>query len=97
MPLTGAETFRKQMRAFNGAAVAVAPMNRAYRLKLAKEGVDLLDAVRQLNELADVEFAEPNYLVNALADAPAATPDDPYYSLQYGFRTSIFPNFGDSL
>lgn len=91
MPLTGAETFRKQMRAFNGAAVAAAPMNRAYRLKLAKEGVDLLDAVRQLNELADVEFAEPNYIVNALADAPAATPDDPYYSLQYGIQDINLP------
>lgn len=91
MPLTGAENFRKKMRAFNGAAVAAAPMNRAYRLKLAKEGVDLLDAVRQLNELADVEFAEPNYLVNALADAPAATPDDPYYSLQYGIQDINLP------
>ncbi len=79
MPLTGAQTFARRARAFNGAAVDAPSLERAYVLNIT---ADVHQAVETLASVADVEYAEPNYIVYSLAEA--ADINDPYYSLQYG-------------
>lgn len=37
-----------------------------------------------LKSLGEVEYAEPNYMVYALDGEITDTPDDTYYSMQYG-------------
>ncbi len=82
MPLSGSQNTGRAVRAYNGRTVEAAPMHNAYRLRLAA-GSDIHKAVERLNTLDDVEFAEPNFTVHALA-GDITTPDDPYYNLQYG-------------
>ncbi len=79
MPLTGAQTFARRARAFNGAAVDAPSLERAYVLNIT---ADVHQAVETLAAVADVEYAEPNYIVYSFAEA--ADINDPYYSLQYG-------------
>lgn len=84
MPLTGAETFTRTCRAFNGAEVQAPALANAYVLEI-DENKRVPEAVQALEAVGEVEYAEPNYLVHALA-----TPDegdnlnDPMYSQQYG-------------
>ncbi len=88
MPLTGAKTFQKKMRSFNGGEVEAGAMDDAYLLYLNGTGA-VSQAVEQLVALSEVEFAEPNYLVWSLAteqNNETTQPDDPYYSLQYGLQ-----------
>ncbi|MCM1066722.1 MAG: S8 family serine peptidase [Muribaculaceae bacterium] len=84
MPLTGDRSTARPVRAYNGRIIEAAPMHSAYRLRLAA-GSDVHKAVAKLSELADIEFAEPNFTVHALG-GDITTPDDPYYNLQYGIR-----------
>ena len=79
MPLTGGQTFARRARAFNGAVVEAPSLERAYVLTVS---ADVPAALAALEAVADVEYAEPNYLAYAL-DA-AADINDPYYSLQWG-------------
>lgn len=86
MPRTGATAVGSRMRAYNGSEVVARDLSMLYVVKYGPEAsqVEVTEAVRQLGELDGVEFAEPNYLVHALADDTPSTPDDPMYSLQYG-------------
>ena len=81
MPLTGGEVYGRSRTSYSGQEVETQPMNNAYVVKLESDNVSVIDAVKALEELNEVEYAEPNYLVYALE---AETPDDPYYTLQYG-------------
>lgn len=80
MPLTGDETLRRSVPGINGRPVEAHSMARAYVLTI---GSDVIEAVNTLSELADVEYAEPNYTVHALE---AEMPDDPFYNQQWGLR-----------
>ena len=91
MPLTGGRTFQAVARAFNGQPVEARPMEKAFVLTLNESGAaDVPEAVERLRQVADVEYAEPNYLVYALG-SETDTPDDPYYSLQYGIDAINLP------
>lgn len=79
MPLTGGQTFARRARAFNGAVVEAPSLERAYVLTVS---ADVPAALAALEAVADVEYAEPNYLAYALDAAPDI--NDPYYSLQWG-------------
>lgn len=81
MPLTGAETYTRKMRAYNGREVEAPSLANAYLIEIA-DNKSVTEAVSMLAEVADIEYAEPNYLVHAL-DA-AEDINDPYYELQYG-------------
>lgn len=81
MPLTGEISFPRKARAYNGTVVETPSMLKAYRITLSDPSADIHTAISTLSELPDVEYAEPNYTVWSLA---TDTPDDPYYSLQYG-------------
>ena len=91
MPLTGGRTFQAAARGFNGQPVEARPMEKAFVLTLNENGAaNVSEAVERLRKVADVEYAEPNYLVYALG-VESGTPDDPYYSLQYGIDAINLP------
>ena len=85
MPLSANEQTVRAVKGFNGRPVPVRSMAKAYLLDVS---ADVPDAISQLASLPDVEFAEPNYLVYALGDE---TPDDPYYSQQWGLQDINMP------
>lgn len=87
MPETGATAVGKKRKAFNGTDVVAKDLSQLYVVRLATtEPVNVFDVVNQFKELDEVEYAEPNYIVNTLETSPGITetPDDPMYELQYG-------------
>lgn len=85
MPNTGATGIGKKRKAFNGTDVVAQDLSQLYVVKMADGAqTEVNEAVRQLQELEEVEFAEPNYLVHTLEGEITETPTDPMYSLQYG-------------
>lgn len=82
MPLSGSEKLRTRVKAYTGKDVEAPAMEKAYRLRLDRKA-DIVAAVKSIESLDEVEFAEPNYTVHALG-GDITSPDDPYYSLQYG-------------
>lgn len=84
MPLSG--TGAKRAKAYNGGYVESGDMSKLYRLQLnAENAVAVSEAVEALNGLADVEFAEPNYLVYSTALPEPAGKDDPLFKEQWAF------------
>ena len=85
MPLSGAGGL-KRTKAYNGGYVESGDMSKLYRLQLdAENAVSVNEAVDALKELADVEFAEPNYLVYTTALPEPAEKDDPLFKEQWAF------------
>lgn len=110
MPKTGALKMQAsaRLRSVTGKTLEDRDLTKLYLLKLDKEKPiqDVIDAFEQLDE---VEFAEPNYLVHALG-APVAQPlpapyqpakvskapvnyNDPYLSQQWGPAAINLPAF----
>lgn len=90
MPLTGGKVSRKKMRAFNGQEVMDTDLSNLYRLTLdAKKGISVEDAVKALQEMDEVDFAEPNYLVWANSATDYTT--DPMYSQQKNLQQISMP------
>ena len=84
MPLSGAGA--KRAKAYNGGYVESGDMSKLYRLQLnAENAVSVNEAVEALSGLADVEFAEPNYLVYSTALPEPAGKDDPLFKEQWAF------------
>lgn len=84
MPLTGAERFQRKTRSFNGTEVATPSLANAYVMEIDSKH-SVREAVKALEAVGDVEYAEPNYLVHALA-APEEqlNINDPLYNVQFG-------------
>ena len=97
MPLTGAGG-PQRTRAYNGGYVESDDMSKLYCLQLDVEnGVEVFEAVDALNELEDVEYAEPNYLVYTLeADdvnsAAAKYEQEPLFKEQWAFNAINLKN-----
>lgn len=89
MPLQGAEVSHKSMKALNGRPISPKSMQKTYRVRLSSKAHPQ-EAMQKLSQLTDVEFVEPNYIVHSLAD-DLTSPDDPYYSLQYGIMDVNLP------
>ena len=90
MPLTGGKVSRKKMRAFNGQEVMDTDLSNLYRLTLdTKKGISVEDAVKALQEMDEVDFAEPNYLVWANSATDYTT--DPMYSQQTNLQQISMP------
>ena len=83
MPLTQDQTFKTLQKGFTGKTVEARPIKKAFKLTIDPEKISVHEAVQELKQLEDVEYAEPNYIVYALE---AEAPDDPYYDLQYGIK-----------
>lgn len=90
MPLTGGKVSRKKMRAFNGQEIMDTDLSNLYRLTLdAKKGISVEDAVKALQEMDEVDFAEPNYLVWANSATDYTT--DPMYNQQTNLQQIRMP------
>ena len=97
MPFTGAEvTSRaKVLRSVTGKTIEDSDMSQLYRLTFDAAKVNVHEAVNKLAALDEVEYAEPNYIVYALAESEASETYDtaeeaaayvaePLYSQQWG-------------
>lgn len=97
MPFTGAEvTSRaKALRSVTGKTIEDSDMSQLYRLTFDAAKVNVHEAVDKLAALDEVEYAEPNYIVYALAESEASETYDtaeeaaayvaePLYSQQWG-------------
>ena len=84
MPLTGEMKMPRKAKSFNGMEMDIpARMDKVYRLSIKKD-VNIFEAIRKLQDIKEVEYAEPNYIV--YSQVFDGTPDDPMYSEQYGLK-----------
>ena len=85
MPLTGAtvQPVQKRAKALNGQTVDDPDNSTLYLVKLGEGKADIMEVSRELSQLDEVEYAEPNYIVNICVD-PSSYITDPLYSQQYG-------------
>ena len=95
MPLSGAGG-PKRTRAYNGGYVESNDMSKLYCIELdADNGMAVHDAVAALQELGDVEYAEPNYLVysTVLPDNDKSEyEDEPLFKEQWAFNAINLKN-----
>lgn len=97
MPLTGSEVTprAKALRSVTGKTIEDSDMSQLYRLTFDAAKVNVHEAVDKLAALEEVEYAEPNYIVYALAESEASETYDtaeeaaayvaePLYSQQWG-------------
>jgi subtilisin family serine protease len=82
MPLTGKTVAQKQLRAINGNLFSDVELSTLYVLKFdGKTDLQTYDIIANLSKMDEVEFAEPNYIVQACVSDYTS---DPLYSQQWG-------------
>lgn len=104
MPLTGAEVTprAKALRSVTGKTIEDSDMSQLYRLTFDAAKVNVHEAVDKLAALEEVEYAEPNYIVYALAESEASETystaeelaayiSEPLYSQQWGLTAIKLP------
>lgn len=85
MPLSGNQVSPRKMRAFNGEEIQDKNLSKLYCFRASKDThIDMYHAIEQLQALDEVEFAEPNYIVYALASDSGTYVSEPLYSQQWG-------------
>lgn len=85
MPLSGSQVSPRKMRAFNGEEIQDKNLSKLYCFRASKDThIDMYHAIEQLQALDEVEFAEPNYIVYALASDSGTYVSEPLYSQQWG-------------
>lgn len=85
MPLSGNQVSPRKMRAFNGEEIQDKNLSKLYCFRASKDTqIDMHNAIEQLQALDEVEFAEPNYIVYALASDSGTYVCEPLYSQQWG-------------
>ncbi len=96
MPLTGHQVSRRVMRSYTGDPVKDTNLSGLYRLRMdPTAATSVEDAVNQLKGLEVVEYAEPNYLVFAMADNSAVYTAEPLYDQQWGPAAINLPQLWD--
>lgn len=97
MPQTGARPMPRRIKAYSGKDVEPKNLHKLYRITLneqARQQRSIHEVVEQLQALDEVEYAEPNYLVYAMASSQgdAATyMAEPLYSQQWGYAAINLP------
>ena len=95
MPLSGTGG-PARVKSHTGGYIERTDMSKLYRLQLnAEHGVAVHEAVEALKELADVEYAEPNYLVytTVLPDNDKSEyEDEPLFKEQWAFNAINLKN-----
>ncbi len=104
MPFTGAEVTprAKALRSVTGKTIEDSDMSQLYRLTFDAAKVNVHEAVDKLAALDEVEYAEPNYVVYALAESEASETystaeelaayiSEPLYSQQWGLTAIKLP------
>ncbi len=96
MPLTGKQVSRRKMRSYSGDEVKDRDMSGLFRLRMnATAATTVEQAVAELKKLDEVEYAEPNYLVFAMADNSAVYTAEPLYDQQWGPAAINLPQLWD--
>lgn len=95
MPLSGTGG-PARVKSYAGGYIERSDMSKLYRLQLdAENGVAVYEAVDALKELADVEYAEPNYLVYSTALPESETTkfeEEPLFKEQWAFNAINLKN-----
>ncbi len=96
MPLTGKQVSRRKMRSYSGDEVKDRDMSGLFRLRMSATAATTVEqAVAELKKLDEVEYAEPNYLVFAMADNSAVYTAEPLYGQQWGPAAINLPQLWD--
>lgn len=72
MPQTGARPMPRRIKAYSGKDIEPKNLHKLYRITLneqARQQRSIHEVVEQLQALDEVEYAEPNYLVYAMASS----------------------------
>lgn len=93
MPLSGGSVNTGvAVKSLTGRVVNDNDMSKLYRLKFDTAKLKSVDeAITEIKSMAEVEYAEPNYLVYTLATDADAYSLDPLYSQQWGFDAINLP------
>lgn len=95
MPLSGSGG-PARVKSHTGGYIERTDMSKLYRLQLdAENGVAVYKAVEALKELADVEYAEPNYLVYSTVLPESETTkfeEEPLFKEQWAFNAINLKN-----
>lgn len=84
MTLTGAKVSVKKAKGINGQPVADSDLSGLYALRFdTSKTQDIHSLINELQNLNEVEYAEPNYIVHICAEPDTYT-SDPLYSQQWG-------------
>lgn len=84
MTLTGAKVSVKKAKGINGQPIADSDLSGLYALRFdASKTQDIHSLINELQNLNEVEYAEPNYIVHICAE-PETYTSDPLYSQQWG-------------
>lgn len=94
MPLSGSKMQAKLGRAFDGSVVSSPKLDKLYLVRFdTSVTADVYDAIEKLKALPEVEYAEPNAILYALADTTQADTytQEPLYSQQWGLPAINMP------
>ena len=92
MPLSGANVNTLTVKSLNGQKVVDNDMSKLYRLKFDTAKLKSVDeAIAEIKSMAEVEYAEPNYLVYTLVTDADVYSLDPLYGEQWGFDAINLP------
>ncbi|MDE5790447.1 MAG: S8 family serine peptidase, partial [Muribaculaceae bacterium] len=84
MTLTGSKVAKQKARSINGQPVADTDLSGLYALRFdATKKQDIHTLITELQGLNEVEYAEPNYIVQICAE-PESYTADPLYTQQWG-------------
>ena len=66
MPMTGSKVLPKRIKAYNGQDIEPKSLGKLYRLKISSQAMQwrsVYEVIDTLKTLAEVDYAEPNYIV----------------------------------
>lgn len=100
MPLTGAKKLRQNkapLKSLSGREVVEPDMSRLYLMNVdSTKNISVYEVIEQLESMDEVEYAEPNYRVYAMATDNSATyTAEPLYSQQWGLEAINMPALWD--
>ncbi len=88
MPLTGTRPMPKRIKAYNGKDIEPKNLGKLYRIKLSEQAAKqtpVFEVIDRLKALDEVDYAEPNYLVYALA-SPSSYENEPLHGQQWSIK-----------
>lgn len=98
MPLTKSGNRPSLLKSINGGTVNSADMQQLYRIKFDEAKAEsVMKAVEEVEELAEIEYAEPNYIVYALQTEIESTEaqkyeSEPLFKEQWAFNAINLKN-----
>ena len=97
MPMTGSKVLPKRIKAYNGQDIEPKSLGKLYRLKISSQAMQrrsVYEVIDTLKTLAEVDYAEPNYIVYALSSGESDSATycrEPLYSQQWGLSAIRMP------